>query len=71
MVLCVAQIDEMLVLTENVAQALRVMELRLRIVSIDQANLSVSDLFFKLHCLFVDQHDTVISSVRYNNQVVI
>ena len=71
MVLCIAHIDEVLVLTENVAEALWVMELRLGIVSIDKANLSVSDLLFKLHCFFVDQHDTVIGCVRHNDQVVI
>ena len=41
MVLRVAKVDEVLVLTEDVAHALRVMKLRLVVLPIDKANFAV------------------------------
>ena len=71
MILCVADVYEVLVLTENVAEALRMMELRLIIVSIDKADLTVSYLLIKLHCLLIHQDNTIIGSVRDHDQVMI
>ena len=52
-VLRVAKVDEVLILTEDMAHALRVMELGLVIQTVHKANLSVSNLILKLHRIFI------------------
>ena len=47
------------------------MELSLVVESINQANLSVSDLYFELHCLFIDEDDAIICSIGNYDQVVV
>ena len=49
MILGVANVEEMLVLTEDVTQALRVVELSLIERTVDQTNLAVSNLFLEAH----------------------
>ena len=63
MILRVADVYEVLVFTENVAEALGMMELRLIIVSIDKADLAVSNLLIELHCFLIHEDDTIIGSV--------
>lgn len=55
-ILRVAQVDEVLVLAEHMAEPLRMMELSFVVGPIDEANLAVSDLVLELHRLLVD-HD--------------
>ena len=69
MVLRVAQVDEVLVLAVDVTHALRVVELRLIVSTIDEANLAISDLVLELHLLFIDDDKTVVGCVRHNDQV--
>jgi len=53
-VLSITQVQEVLVFSEDMAQALGLMELCFIVASIDQAYPSVADLIFKLHCIFID-----------------
>lgn len=71
MVFRVTQIDEMAALPEHMAESLRIVELRLRIVSIDQSYLSIADLVLKSHRVFVDDNKTVVRRVRYDDQIVV
>ena len=59
----------MLILAEDVAHALRVMELCLIIGTIYEANFTVSDLIFKLHSVLVDKHDSVVRSIGDNEEI--
>lgn len=56
MVFTIAEIQKVLVLSEHMAHALWVMELRLVIGSIDEANLSISNLVLELHRILIDHH---------------
>lgn len=69
MILCVAQVDEVVAFAEDVTQALWVMELGLKVLSIDEADLSISDLLFKLHGFFINYDDSVVGCVRHDDQV--
>jgi len=71
MVFRITKVDEVLVLSEHVAHALRMMELCFSVVAIDEANLAITDLVFKLHSVLVDKDDSVVSSVSNNDQVAI
>ena len=71
MILCITDVNEVLVFTENVAEALWVVKLCFIVITVNQADLTVSDLLIKLHCLFVHQHNSIVSCVRNHNQVVI
>ena len=71
MVFRITKVDEVLVLSEHVAHALRVMELCFSVVAIDEANLAITDLVFKLHSVLIDKDDSVVSSVSNNDQVAI
>ena len=53
MILCITDVNEVLVFTENVAEALWVVKLCFIVITINQADLTVSDLLIKLHCFFV------------------
>ena len=46
-----------------------VMELGLKVLSIDEADLSISDLLFKLHGFFINYDDSVVGCVRHDDQV--
>ena len=71
MVLRVAKVDEVLVLTEDVAHALRVMKLRLVVLSINKANFAVSNLILKLHGIFIDDDYAVVGRVCDDNEITI
>lgn len=71
MVLRVAKVDEVLILTEDMAHALRVMELGLVIQTIHKANLSVSNLILKLHRIFIYYDNTVVCRICDENEVTI
>ena len=71
MILTVTEVQEVLVLAEDVAHALRVMELRLIIGSINEADFTVSDLVFELHRFLVDDHDSVVGGVGDDQQVAV
>ena len=60
-VLGVANIDEVLVFSEHVAQAKRVVELHLAVRAIDETHLSISDLTFELHGFFIYEDKAVIA----------
>ena len=70
-VLCVAKVQEVLILPENVAEALRMMELSLVVGTIDQANLAIADLVFKLHRLLVNNYKSVVCRVNDHKKVVV
>ena len=70
-VLRIAYVDEMLILSENVAHSLWMMELSFRVLAIYQSNLSVSDLILELHRIFVDEDDAIIGCVRDDDQITI
>ena len=71
MVLAVTQVEEVLVLSENVAHALRVMELSFIICTIDKANFTVANLGFKLHRIFIYEDQAIVSCVCDNDQISI
>ncbi len=71
MVFRVAEIDEMLVLSVYMAQALWVVKLSLIVSTVYQPNLAVSDLILKSHCVFIDNNYSIVCRVCYNNQVSI
>ncbi len=71
MVFRVTEVDEMLVLSVDMAQALRVVKLSLVVSTVHQTNLAVSDLILKSHCVFIDYNDSIICGVCNNNQVSI
>lgn len=61
----------MLVLSENVAQTLRMMELCLIVGSVDEANFAITNLVFKFHGVFIDNNDAIVRSVSNHDQVSI
>ena len=61
----------MLILTEDMAHALRVVELRLVVLSINKANFTVSNLILELHGIFIYNDNTVISRICDENEVSI
>ena len=67
----VAEIDEMLVLSVDMAQALWVVKLSLIVSTVYQPNLPVSDLILKCHCVFIDNNYSIVCGVCYDNQVSI
>ncbi len=69
MVFRVADIDEMLVFPVHVAKALRMMELSFIVRPVYQADLPVSYLVFKSHCVLIDDNYSVVGSIRNNDQV--
>ena len=71
MVLRVAKVDEVLVLTEDMTHALRVVELRLVVKTIYEANLAVSDLVLKLHGIFIYNDYTVVGCICDENEITI
>lgn len=71
MVFSVTQVQVVLVLSKNVTDALRMMELRLIVAAIYQADLAVTNLVLKLHRIFVDHHKSIVGSVGHNNQVMV
>jgi len=70
-VLRITEVYEVLILSKNVAQTLRVMELRLSVGSIDEADFAIANLVFKFHCVFIDNNDAIVRSVSYHDQVSI
>ena len=62
-VLAVAQVQEVLVLSEDMAHALRVMELRLVVGTVDESNFSVANLVLKLHRILVYEHDAIVGRI--------
>ena len=66
MVLCVTNIDEMLVLSEDMAQAKRMVELHLTVGSIDKAHLPVTYLTLKLHGFFIHYDKPIVARVSNN-----
>lgn len=71
MVFRVAEIDEVLILSVDVAQALWVVKLSFIVGTVYQPNLAVSDLILECHCVFIDNHHSIVCGVCYNNQVSI
>ena len=71
MIFRVTEIDKMLILSIDMAQALWVMKLSLIVSTIYQTNLAVSDLILKCHCVFIDYNHSIICRVSYKNQVSI
>ena len=65
----VAEVQKVLILAEDVAHALRVMELRLVIGTIHEANFTVANLILKLHGVLVDKHDSVVRSIGDNEEI--
>ena len=59
----------MLILPEHVAHALRMVELRLIISTINEANFTVADLVFKLHGVLIDDHDPIVGSIRDDEEI--
>ena len=70
-ILSVTQVQVVLVLSKDVADALRVMKLCLAVAAIYQANLAVTDLVLKLHRIFIDHHESVVGCVGHHDQVAI
>lgn len=68
-ILCVTEVNEVVALPEDVTQALRVMELGFQVLTIDEADLSISDLLFELHSFFIDYDDSIVGCVRHDDQV--
>ena len=66
MIFAVTDVQKVLVLSEHVTHALRVMELRLIVCAIDKTNLSVANLVLKFHRILIDEHNPVIRSIRNN-----
>mgnify|MGYP000998511387 CR=1 FL=1 len=70
-VLGVAQVNEVLVLAEDVAEAVRVVELGLAVVAVDEPDLAVADLRLESHRFFVDHEHAVVRRVRHKYHVVV
>ena len=71
MVLRVAKVDEVLILSEDMAHALRMMELRLVVLTINKANFTVSNLILELHGIFIYNDYTVVSRICDENEITI
>ena len=56
----------MLIFSKNVAKTLGMMELGLVVGTIDQANLAIADLVFKLHRLFIYDDYSIVGCVGYD-----
>ena len=67
MIFAVTDVQKVLILPEYVTHALRVMELSLIVRAINQTNLTISDLIFKLHGLFIDDYHAIVCSICYND----
>ena len=67
MILRVAEIYEMLVFSEDMAHTLWMMELSLIVRAINQTNLTISDLIFKLHGLLIDDYHAIVCGICYND----
>lgn len=63
MILAVTDVQKVLILPENVTHALRMMELRLIIRTIDKTNLSVANLVLELHCILINENYSVIRCI--------
>ena len=63
MVLGVADVDEVLVLSEDVAQSLWVVKLHFAIRTVNESHLPVAHLLLELHRFFIDYQHTVITGV--------
>ena len=63
MILGVTNINEVLVLTEDMAQALWMVELHFVIVAIYKSHLAISNLTLKLHSFFVNDQHPVIARI--------
>ena len=59
----------MLILTEDMTHALRVMELRLVVQTINKANLAVSNLILELHGIFIYNDYTVVGRICDENEI--
>jgi hypothetical protein len=62
-ILCVTEVKEMLFISEDVADALRVMEACLVVGSIDQANQAIANGVDELMSLCIHNHDPVVAGV--------
>ena len=69
MVLAITEIHKVLILTEDVAHSLWVVELRLVIGSIDKTNLAVANLVFKLHRVLIDENNSIVRRVGYSYEI--
>ena len=70
-VLWITEVYEVLILSENVTQTLRVMKLCLCVGSVDQADFAIADLVFKFHGVFIDNNYAIVRCVSYHDQVSI
>lgn len=64
MILGITNVDVVIALSVNVTQALWVVELHLIVISIDQANLAISNDIHALHGFFIYHDQTVIRTIR-------
>ena len=69
MILAVTDVQKVLILPEHVTHALRVMELSLIVCTIDKTNLSVANLVLKFHRILIDEHNSIICSIRDDKQI--
>ena len=64
MILAVTDVQKVLILPEHVTHALRVMKLCLIVCTIDKTNLSVANLVLKFHRILINEHNSIICSIR-------
>lgn len=69
MILAVTDVQKVLILPEHVTHALRVMELCLIVCTIDKTNLSVANLVLEFHRILIDEHNSIICSIRDDKQI--
>ena len=69
MILAVTDVQKVLILPEHVTHALRVMKLSLIVCTIDKTNLSVANLVLEFHRILIDEHNSIICSIRDDKQI--